>query len=464
MNKGAVHSVFQSRNYRLYVSGQSISLMGTWMQKTAVSWVVYMLTHSTVMLGLSLFCTQFPSFLLTTFGGVVSDRYNRYKVMLITQIASAVQSLILTFIVWRGNYTVWEILGLGVVLGTINAFDVPARQALVYEMIDKKENLPTVLALNSSMVNLARLIGPAVAGVVLQKLGESICFLLNALSFLAVIGSLLRMRLPAYAPAKRDKKVLGDLKAGWTYLIGHPSIGRPILMLACMSLLVIPYATLLPVYAKVIFHGNASTFGMIDSFIGLGAITCALWLASRNVGTEMGMKKTLRNNTIIFGVGLILFSHTPWFPLAMVFAVLSGFGQMAETTMTNTIIQTEVAPEMRGRVISYFAMAFFGMMPLGSILVGTISKYAGAQNTLLGQGIMALIIVGLFWKHLTRPIGRHNDAVNATAATLATSAVAPATSAAAPATAGRVAGASTQANPVKTTLTTNTTWKQTAKL
>ena len=396
-----VFTAFRSRNYRLYVYGQSISLMGTWMQRTAVSWVVYMLTHNTFMLGLSLFCTQFPSFLLTTIGGVVSDRYNRYKVMLITQIASLLQSFILFLIVWRGNFSVWEILGMGVVLGTVNAFDVPARQALVYEMVDKKENLPNALALNSSMVNLARLVGPAIAGFVLHKLGESTCFLLNSLSFLAVIFSLLRMKLPPYVRTVRDKKVLGDLKAGWTYLVEHPGIGRPILMLALMSLLVIPYATLLPVYAKVIFHGNATTFGLIDSFIGLGAIICALWLANRNVGSESAMKKTLRINTIIFGVGLILFSHTTWFPLAMFFAVVTGFGMMAETTMTNTIIQTAVVPEMRGRVISYFAMAYFGMMPLGSLLVGFISQYAGAQNTLLGQGVLGLVVVALFWKHLT---------------------------------------------------------------
>ena len=223
-----VFTAFKSRNYRLYVYGQSVSLMGTWMQRTAVSWVVYVLTGSTLMLGLSLFCTQFPSFLLTTIGGVVSDRYNRYKVLLTTQIASLVQSLVLFVIVWRGNFTVWEILGLGVVLGTINAFDVPARQALVYEMVDKKENLPNALALNSSMVNLARLIGPAIAGICLAQSGRSHCFLLNSLSFLAVIGSLLRMKLPRYVRAQREKKVLGDLKAGWTYLrFGIPRIGRP---------------------------------------------------------------------------------------------------------------------------------------------------------------------------------------------------------------------------------------------
>jgi MFS family permease len=394
-------TAFESRNYRLYFYGQSVSLIGTWMQRTAVSWVVYTLTNSAFMLGLSLFCTQFPSFILSTAGGVVSDRYNRYKVLLGTQIASLVQSLILTILVFHGGYTVWEILAVSVVLGAINAFDVPARQSLVYEMVDKKENLPNALALNSMMVNLARLAGPAISGIVLHKLGAGTCFMLNAVSFLAVIGSLLRMKLAPYVPTRRNKNAVGQLREGWQYLIHTPAIGRVILLLALMSLFVIPFGTLLPIYAKVIFHGNAATFGWINSFIGLGAICGSLYLTSANSGTEMGQKKILRMNTFIFGAGLILFSHTGWFPLAMVFAVVSGFGMMALTTMTNTIIQTTVAPEMRGRVISYFAMAYFGMMPIGGLLIGTVSQYAGAPNTVLGSGILALVLLAIFWRFLT---------------------------------------------------------------
>jgi MFS family permease len=356
------------------------------------------------MLGLSLFCTQFPSFVLSTVGGVVSDRYNRFKVLFFTQGASLVQSVLLAILILMGHYVVWEILAFGVMLGCINAFDVPARQALVYEMVDNKENLPNALALNSTMVNMARLIGPAIAGFVLQKLGDGVCFLLNALSFLAVIGSLLRMRLKPYTPVPRQKNVVGEFREGWQYLVRHPSISQPILMLAAMSLFVIPFSTLLPVYAKVIFHGNATTFGAIDSFIGLGAISGALYLAHQNAGTELRRKKILRTNTIILGVGLILFSYTPWFPVAMVFAVVSGFGMMAQTTMTNTIIQTTVAPEMRGRVISYFAMSYFGCMPIGSLLIGTVSQYAGAQNTMLSSGIMALILVTVFWRYFKRPL------------------------------------------------------------
>jgi MFS family permease len=396
-------TAFGSRNYRLYFYGQSVSLIGTWMQRTAVSWVVYTLTHSSFMLGLSLFCLQFPSFLLSTVGGVISDRYNRFKVLLITQVASLVQSLLLAALVLMAHYKVWEILSISVVLGTINAFDVPARQSMVYEMVDDKEHLPNALALNSTMVNLARLVGPAISGIVLQKFQAGACFLLNAVSFLAVIISLLRMKLPAYVPAVHKKDPVEELVEGWQYMARTPAIARVILLLAAMSLLVIPFGTLFPIYAKVIFHGNAATFGLINSFIGLGAICGSLYLTSQNAATEMARKKILRTTTLIFGIGLILFSYTPWFPLAMVFAVVSGFGMMAQTTMTNTIIQTTVTPAMRGRVISYFAMAYFGMMPLGSLLIGTVSGYVGAPNTVLGSGIMALILLALFWRFLTTP-------------------------------------------------------------
>jgi MFS family permease len=406
MMKFPVFSALQSRNYRLYFYGQSVSLIGTWMQRTAVSWVIYTLTHSPFMLGLSLFSSQFPSFVLGLFGGVVSDRYNRYKVLLATQIASLVQSLLLAILVLTGHYVVWEILAISVLLGCINAFDVPARQALIYEMVNSKEDLPNALALNASMVNLARLVGPAFAGIVLQQLGAGACFLLNALSFVAVIGSLLRMRLSPFIPAIHKKRVMGELREGFIYLKDTPSIAKAILMLGAMSLLVIPYATLLPVYAKVIFKGDASTYGYINSFVGLGAIAGSLFLASRTGGTDSSRKKILWTNTIVFGVGLILFAYTTSFPLAMLFAAISGFGMMAQTTMTNTIIQTTVVPDMRGRVISYFAMAYFGMLPLGSLLVGTVSTYIGAPATMLAEGIAALLIVGIFWTYL-RPGGKH---------------------------------------------------------
>jgi MFS family permease len=389
-----------NRNYRLYFSGQSISLIGTWMQRTAVYWLVYTRTHSAFMLGLAVFAAQFPSFILSPLGGVISDRYNRYRVLFFTQIASLVQASLLTILVVFTHYSVAEILGFSVVLGTINAFDVPARQSLVVDLIGKKENLANAIALNSSMVNLARLIGPAISGIVLEKFGAGTCFLINAVSFLSVITSLLFMRLPQYVSKPHTQKVIGEFKEGWRYLAKTPSIGFVILMLACVSFLVLPFSTLLPVYAKVIFKGSASTFGYLNSAIGLGAIAGAFFLASLKPGANL--KKIIFINLVIFGAGLILFSHMTNLAIALFFAIIAGFGMMSQTTISNTIIQTSVAPAMRGRVISYFAMAFFGMQPLGGLLIGTLSEYFGAPNTVLAEGIAGLLIAAIFYSFLKR--------------------------------------------------------------
>jgi MFS family permease len=398
---------FRSRNYSLYFSGQSISLIGTWMQRTAVYWLIYLQTHSTFMLGLAVFATQFPSFLFSPLGGVVSDRYSRYKVMLITQTASLVQATLLVVLVAFTNYSVWEIFVLSALLGTINAFDIPARQAMVYQMIKTKDDLPNAIALNSSMVNLARLIGPALSGIVLEKLGAGTCFLINALSFVAVIISLLLMRLPEYIPQVSTKKVTREFKEGWYYLKRTPAIGFVILFLACVSLLVLPFSTLLPVYAKHIFQGNATTFGFLNSAIGLGAVGGAFFLASLKSGVDL--RNILFINLLIFGGALMLFSHMTNLPIALIFAILAGFGMMSQATITNTIVQTNVSIEMRGRAISFYAMAFFGMQPLGGLLVGTVSHYIGAPNTLLAEGIAAVSIAFLFLPFLRKESLRKED-------------------------------------------------------
>src|SRR3569833_459147 len=370
---------FKSRNYRLFFAGQSISLIGTWMQKTAVSWVIYSLTHSTFYLGLSLFASQFPAFLFSLMGGVVSDRYNRFRVLLATQGASMLQATVLAILILSGYYNVWIILSLSAVLGVINAFDVPARQALVYDMIDDKKYLPKALALNSSMVNLSRLIGPAIAGFMLEQLGDGVCFLLNAVSFVAVIGSLLTMRLPKYVDKVHTKNAFSELRDGFVYLKQTPSLSFIVIMLGAVSLFVLPFSTLLPVYAKDIFKGSASTFGNLDSVIGLGAFAGAIFLESLNPGSDF--KKVLANTTLIFGTGLALCSHVGNYPLALVFATVAGFGMMSQVTVSNTIIQTTADPIMRGRVISFYAMAFFGMQPLGGLIIGSVSKWIGTPDT-----------------------------------------------------------------------------------
>jgi len=296
------------------------------------------------------------------------------------------------------HYAVWEIIGLSAVLGVINAFDVPARQSLVYEMVEDKADLPNALALNSSMVNLSRICGPALAGIVLETLGNGTCFLLNALSFVAVIGSLLLMKLPQYIKKVHLKNVFGELREGMAYIKRTPSVAFVLTMLVLVSLLVLPFSTLIPYYAKDIFKGTASTFGVIDSFIGLGAFSGAIFLASLKPGTNLN--RILFINTMVLGTGLVLFSHERIYPVALVFVTIAGFGMMSQITLTNTIIQTTVEPNMRGRIISYYAMAFFGMQPLGGLLVGSLSKWIGTTNTLLGQGIAALLIGLLHWRHL----------------------------------------------------------------
>ncbi len=396
----SIFRAFHSRNYRLYFTGQSLSLIGTWMQRTAVYWVIYAKTDSAFMLGAAVFAAQFPSFLFSPLGGVISDRYNRYRVLLVTQTASMIQAILLAVLVLFNQYTVWEILSLSVLLGLINAFDVPARQSMILELISNKEDLPNAIALNSSMVNLAWMIGPAISGIVLAQLGAGLCFLINAVSFLAVLVSLMMMKFPKFIRPVRTKKVMTEFKEGWQYLRRTPSIGVIILLLACVSLLITPFSTLLPVYAKVLFKGDASTFGYLNSFIGLGAAGGALFLASLRGGVNL--RKFLIINVLIFGTGLILFSQMTNFPAALFFAVIAGFGMMSQTTISNTLVQTTSSPEMRGRVISYFAMAFFGMQPLGGLLVGTLSQHIGARNTILAEGIAAVIIVLLFLPYLKK--------------------------------------------------------------
>ncbi|WP_052732993.1 MFS transporter [Hymenobacter terrenus] len=250
---------FRSRNYRLFFAGQSLSLLGTWMQKTAVSWVIYTQTHSEFMLGLSVFASIFPSALLSLLGGIVTDRYPAYRILLLTQVLSMAQAALLALAVWVKPHAVWEILGLSAVLGLINAFDLPARQSLVYGLAEDKQDLPAVVAMSSSMVNAAQLLGPVVAGFVLARLGATTCFGLNALSFVAVIGSMVAMRLPPMAAPATGRNLRDDLSAGFRYLQATPDIRFIIVMMALLSLLVLPFTTLLPAYAKDVFQGTATT-------------------------------------------------------------------------------------------------------------------------------------------------------------------------------------------------------------
>jgi MFS family permease len=401
-----IFRAFASRNYTLYLIGRSVSQFGTWMQRTAVVWVVYSITHSPLLIGVAIFAEQFPSFIFSIPGGVAADRYNRYIIIKITQVTSMVQAVLLALLVITGHTLVWAILLLSVLLGIINAFDVPARQALIHDVVASPDDLPNALSLSTTTASLAQLLGPALSGIVLSAFGAGVCFLLNAASFGGVILSLLFMKLPAYQPKKTNKKVLTEFAEGFAYIKNTPDIALMVAMLAIVSLLVLPYNTVLPVFAKVVFHGNASTYGYINSFVGIGAVAGTIFLASRKPGVHL--KRILFISTVLMGVGLICFSQFKNFPAAMFFAAIAGYGSIAQFTISNIVVQSDAAPEMRGRTMGILLMAIFGMMPLGSLLTGAVSENIGASATVLAQGFIAIAIALLFVKYLTRPSKKYS--------------------------------------------------------
>ena len=386
------------RNFRLYFTGQSVSLIGTWMQRVAASWLVYSMTHSAWLLGVVMFAGQIPTLLLSPYGGATADRHSRYRILLLTQIASLAQAAALAALVLTGHYSTAGIILLSLVLGIINAFDIPARQSLMIELIDDRQDLPQAITLNSTMVNVARLAGPVVAGVLLTAYGEGVCFLVNALSFAGVIGSLLLIKVPPRVIQKTGESVWTGLREGYAYLSLMPELRLIILLMAGISFVALPYATLLPVFAQEVFHGDAATFSWLNSISGLGAILGAVVLAS--LGTSRDRGYVVLAAAAVFAASLIGFSLTSWLPLALCFILTEGAGMIVNISGSNAFIQMQVDDRMRGRVISYFVMAFQGMQPLGSLLVGWVAHRIGPQHTVLAQGALALLIVAAFaWQY-----------------------------------------------------------------
>jgi len=379
----------QYRNYRLFFGGQSISLIGTWIQRIATPWLVYDLTKSVLLLGLVGFVGQIPTFLFSPIAGVLTDRWNRYNILITTQILSMVQAIILTWLVFTGTIQVWHIIVLSGFLGCINAFDIPARQSFVIQMVDNKEDLSNAIALNSSMVNGARLIGPSIAGVLIAATGEGVCFLLNALSYIFVIWSLLLMKVDPIENKNGEKSVLKELKEGISYTFGFAPIRYIIVLLALVSLMGMPYTVLMPVFAKEIIHGGAHTFGFLMGASGMGALTGAFYLASRR--SERGLEKIIPLSAGVFGIGLIMFSYSHFFALSLVLMVVTGLGMMLQMASSNTMLQSIVDDSIRGRVMSFFTMAIMGTAPFGSLLAGSSAKLMGAPNTVLIGGISCVL-------------------------------------------------------------------------
>jgi MFS family permease len=386
---GIIFRSFKYRNYRLFFGGQSISLIGTWIQRITTPWLVYHLTGSVLLLGIIGFAGQIPTLLIVPFAGVMTDRWNRYHILIATQIAAMIQALILAFLFITGVLEIWHIVVLNVFLGCINAFDVPARQSFVIDLVEKKEDLGNAIALNSSMFNGARLVGPAIAGILISLTGEGICFLLNGISYLFVIVSLLLMKVKQKKVKSKEAHVMDDLKNGFTYAFSFAPIKYIIFLLSLVSVLGMQYTVLIPVFAKEILHGNSNTYGFMMGATGIGALTGALYLASRK--SVIGLFKIIPLAAGIFGLGLVALSFSKSFLPSLLLMSVVGFGMMLQMASSNTILQTIVDDDKRGRIMSIYAIAFMGTAPFGSILAGGLAKIMGVSNTILAGGISCLL-------------------------------------------------------------------------
>jgi MFS family permease len=394
----SIGRALRHRNYRLFFSGQSISLIGTWLTRVATSWLIYRLTKSALLLGVLGFAGQIPTFILAPLAGVLVDRWDRYRVLVVTQILAMVQSGLLAGLALAGVINVYHVLALSVFQGLINAFDMPARQSMVVQMVEDREDLPNAIALNSSMVNAGRLLGPAAAGVLIALVGEGWCFFVDALSYLAVITSLLLMRITPRPRAARSARVLHEMKEGFGYAAGFAPIRALLLLLAVVGVMGMPYTVLLPVIASEVLGGGAGMLGALQAAAGMGALAGALYLASRT--SVLGLGRVIVIATAAFGVGLIGFSRAGVFWLALPLTVITGGGMMLQMAASNTILQTIVDEDKRGRVMSLFAMSVFGTVPFGSLLAGALAHRLGAQNTILAGGVAVLIAAGVFLRAL----------------------------------------------------------------
>jgi MFS family permease len=395
---GLIFRALYHRNYRLFFGGQGFSLIGTWMQQIAMSWLVYRMTNSAFLLGFIGFSSQICSFFFSPFAGVLSDRWNRHHILVATQSLSMIQAFILAFLTLTGMIAVHHIVILSLFLGFLNAFDMPTRQAFVVEMVEKREDLGNAIALNSFLFNGARLVGPSIAGILISILGEGMCFLLNGVSFLAVIIALLAMKMTPHKRESEKTQVFQGLKEGFTYAFGLMPIRSILIFLGWISMVGTANTTLMPVFTKDILHGGPQTYGFLMAAIGVGAIIGAIYLASRI--SVLGLGRIIVIASSIFGIGLISFSfsHVLWLSISLL--LLTGFGMMVQMASSNTILQTMVDDDKRGRVMSLYVMAFMGMAPFGSLLGGILASRIGAPITLIIGGASCILGSFLFSKKL----------------------------------------------------------------
>ena len=389
MDFKAVFRSMKHKNYRLFFIGQGVSLTGTWMQLIALSWLVYRMTNSALLLGLVGFAQQVPTFLLAPIAGVAADRYNRRRILIASQALAMIQAVVLTGLFFFGNIAVWHIMVLSVFLGLVSAFEIPLRHAFIVDIVDDRKDLGNAIALNSSLFNAARLIGPSVAGILIAIVGEGACFLINAISYLAVLITLTAIKVPLRKAITPHKHIFQELKEGFVYAFNFTPIRIILFMLALISLMGVPYQVLMPVFARDVFHRGPEALGFLMAVSGAGALLGAIYLASRK--SVIGLSRVIALSSGIFGVGIILFGLSKTILLAIPMIFVAGFAMMVQMAASNTVLQTVVEEDKRGRVMSMYTMAFMGTVPLGSIIAGGLADIIGAPNTVLIGGVCCVI-------------------------------------------------------------------------
>jgi MFS family permease len=399
---------FEHRNFRLFFIGQTLTMIGTWMQYIAISWLMYRLTGSAFMLGVTGFVLQIPIFLVSPFAGVWVDRYNRRRLLLVTQTLALGQALLLAALTFTGSIQVWQILAISLFLGTVNAFANPTRGTFLLELVESKANLPNAIALNSLIMNSARFVGPSIAGVVLAVAGEGWCFLLNALSYLALIVALLMVRLKAVAAHGMHEHWLDGLKQGFRYVFGFLPSRRLLLLVAAISITTSPYQHMMPIIASEVFGGDSRTLGLLISCAGLGAFAGTAYLAGRT--SLKGLSRIIVIASFSASLGLMLFSQSRLLWLSVILMLPIGFGLIVTATSTNTILQTIADEDKRGRVVSIYGMCFLGTAPLGNLIAGSVASHIGAPLTLLIFGALGTLAALAFalrlksWRAAIRPV------------------------------------------------------------
>lgn len=413
------------RNYRLFFFGQAVSVVGSWMTRIATAWLVYRLTDSAWMLGVVGFAQHVPTFLLGPIAGTYVDRWNRRSVLIVSQASAMIITLALAALTLSGLIAIWQVLLLSVLEGLTRAFDVPARQAMVVDMVEDRNDLPNAIALNSSIFNGGRLIGPAIGGAVIAWAGEGLCYLVDGVSYTAVILALVVMRLPPPV-ARSPRPVLVELREGFGAAFGFPPIRALLVLVAAVALLGVPYMTLMPVFARDVLGGDAGTLGVLMGSAGAGALMGALYLASRSTVRGLGIR--IATAAAGFALTLVLFSLSPWLWLSSPLVVAAGFSMMVVTAGSNTIVQTLVDDDKRGRVMSLFATAFLGSAPVGNLLAGRSAEWVGAPATVAAGGVACAVVAAIFalklpvLRALARPIYVQRGIIPEVAAGLQTAA------------------------------------------